>query len=146
MENAEYLLVELNIPSEMELITMVVDLGTALMELQGYVDHDTSAVKLAIHETLINAIQYGNAGNPDARVKIKFYIKEGLFFTDIDDEGRGFDPEVLNDPTTPENLLKPGGRGIFLVKNLTENFKVTKLPGKGVRVTFSRIKTSKDKN
>jgi len=114
--NKENLLVELNIPSEMELIQMVVDLGTSLMELKGYSESDLQAVKLAIHETLINAIKYGNRENPDARVKIKFYLKNEFFFTDIDDDGEGFDPELLEDPTSPANILKEQGRGIFLVK------------------------------
>ncbi len=137
---AENLLVELDIPSEMILIPMVVDLGISLMEIRGYLEQDLQAVKLAIHETLVNAIQYGNRGNPSARVHIKFYIKDDCFYTDIDDEGTGFEIDALSDPTQPENILKPSGRGIFLVRNLTEDFKVTKLPNKGVRVTFCRLK------
>jgi serine/threonine-protein kinase RsbW len=139
----ESLLVELNIPSELDLIQMVVDLGTSLMQLRGYDDSDCDAVKLAIHETLVNAIRYGNQENPEARVRIKFYLKDDCFYTDIDDEGIGFDPESLSDPTDPENLLKTNGRGIFLVRNLTENFEVKKLPNRGVRVTFCRYKKTK---
>lgn len=83
---------------------------------------------------------YGNEGKPDARVKIKFYLKGDCFYTDIEDEGEGFDPGILPDPTSPENLLNVHGRGIFLVQNLTENFSVRKLPEKGMRVTFCRLK------
>ena len=72
---SEDLLVELNIPSEIELVQMVSELGVALMELRGFEEHDIHAVKLAIHETLINAIKYGSIENPAARVRIKFYLK-----------------------------------------------------------------------
>ncbi|MCD4654699.1 ATP-binding protein, partial [bacterium] len=54
--------------------------------------------------------------------------------------GAGFDPDELADPTNEENLLKTDGRGIFLVRSLTEDFKVQKKTGKGVRVTFCRLK------
>lgn len=139
-ENDETLLVELNIPSDMDLVSMVVDLGTSMIGLKGFSADDVSALRFAIHETLVNAILYGNKDQPDARVNIKFYLKGNCFYTDIDDEGPGFDPDQLSDPTTPENLLNVHGRGIFLVKNLTEGFKVQKLPDKGVRVTFCRLK------
>jgi serine/threonine-protein kinase RsbW len=136
----ETFLVELNIPSEMDLIGMVVDLGTSLIGLKGFGSDDVSAVRFAIHETLVNAILYGNEGKANARVNIKFYLKGDCFYTDIDDEGKGFDPDTLADPTAPENLLNVHGRGIFLVKSLTEDFTVRKLPDKGVRVTFCRLK------
>ena len=136
----ETLLVELNIPSDMDLVSMVVDLGTSMIGLKGFSADDVSALRFAIHETLVNAILYGNKEKFDARVNIKFYLKGDCFYTDIEDEGSGFDPDALADPTAPENLLNDHGRGIFLVKNLTEDFKVSKLPEKGVRVTFCRLK------
>ncbi|MBN1879031.1 ATP-binding protein [bacterium] len=139
-ETVETLLVELNIPSDMDLVNMVVDLGTSMIGLKGFSADDVSALRFAIHETMVNAILYGNKDKPDARVNIKFYLKGDCFYTDIEDEGTGFDPDLLADPTAPENLLNVHGRGIFLVKNLTEDFKVKKLPEKGVRVTFCRLK------
>ncbi len=139
-DSDETFLVELTIPSDLDLIGMIVDLGTSLITLKGFGSEDISAVRLAIHETLVNAIVYGNAGKTSARVKIKFYLKGDDFYTDIEDEGEGFDPDMLPDPTSPENLLNFHGRGIFLVQNLTENFSVQKLPNKGMRVTFCRLK------
>jgi serine/threonine-protein kinase RsbW len=132
--------VELDVPSEMDIIPLVVDLGTAMMKLRGYGSGDRETIRLAIHETLVNAIKHGSSGKKNARIGIRFYFKESSFYTDIEDEGDGFNPEILADPTSPENLLKPGGRGIFLVRQLTENFNVTLLPNKGVRVTFSLVK------
>ncbi|MBN1295497.1 ATP-binding protein [bacterium] len=136
----ETFLVELNIPSDMDLIDLVVDLGTSMISLKGFSDDDVSAIRFAIHETLVNAIQYGNQGLIDARITVRFYLKGDCFYTDIEDEGSGFDPDALANPTLPENLLKATGRGIFLVRSMTEDFKVEKTPGKGVRVTFCRLK------
>lgn len=133
-------LVELNIPSQIDIVRLVVDLGTALMELRGYESADRDAIRLAIHETLINAVVYGTHTNPDARVSVKFYFKETCFYTDILDEGEGYDLEEIPDPTLPENLLRDGGRGIFLAKQLTDNFNVEKLPNHKFRVSFCRRK------
>jgi serine/threonine-protein kinase RsbW len=139
-ESPEFLLVELNIPSDMDLVDMVVDLGTSLIQLKGFGQDDIAAIRFAIHETLVNAIQYGNKGQTEARVTIRFYLKGDCFYTDIEDEGVGFDLENLADPTDPENLLKAEGRGVFLVRSMTEDFQVQKKPDKGVRVTFCRLK------
>jgi serine/threonine-protein kinase RsbW len=132
--------VDLNIPSDLELIRMVVDLGASLMEIRGYSDDDRHSIRLAIHETLINAIRHGSINHPNARVSVHFSFKDQCFHTDIEDEGAGFDLKDLPDPTAPENLLKNSGRGIFMVRQLTENFTVERLPNHGVRVSFCRFK------
>jgi len=134
--------VELNIPSQMDMISLAVNLSSAMMEFRGYDKKDQDIIRLAIHETLINAIKYGSKDNKNARINLRFYFKESGFYTDIEDEGKGFDLKKLDDPTASKNILKPDGRGIFLVKQMTEDFKVTALPGKGFRVTFSRLKKS----
>ncbi len=133
-------LVELNIPSQLDIVRLVVDLGTALMELRGYDSTDCSAIRLAIHETLVNAVTYGRVENPEARVSVKFYFKGTCFHTDIFDEGPGYSLNDIPDPTLPENILKDGGRGIFLAQQLTENYTVEKLPERGFRVSFCRRK------
>ena len=138
--------VELDVPSEMDIIPLVVDLGTAMMKLRGYGRDDRSTIRLAIHETLVNAIQHGSTGKKNPRIRIRFYFKKSVFYTDIEDEGEGFNPDILADPTSPENILKPGGRGIFLVRHLTKDFNVTVIPKKGVRVTFSMMKKSKQQD
>jgi serine/threonine-protein kinase RsbW len=135
--------VELNIPSDYSLLKLVVDLGTALMDLRGFNSEDQDAARLSIHEALINAIRYGSAGNPKARVVVRYYFEGPCFYTDIEDEGEGFDPDQIPDPTLEENLLKPQGRGIFLLRQLTEKLEVTPLKNKGVRVSFCRYNSKK---
>ena len=139
MDSKEFM-VELNIPSEMDMIRLVEDLGIALMELKQYGTQDRDMMRLAIHETLVNAIEHGSADASEPRITVKFYFKGPCFYTVIDDEGSGFEISNLPDPTSSENLLKPNGRGIFLAQKLTENFTVTKLPNRGFRVEFCRLK------
>ncbi len=136
-------LVELSIPSEMEMIPLVVNLATALMNLRGYDKQEQDVIHLAIHETLVNSIRYAGKSKPGSRIDIRFYFRKSGFHTDIIDEGCGFDPGLLKDPTAPENLLKPDGRGIFLVQQLTEEFEAVPLPDKGFRVSFCKYKNSR---
>ncbi len=77
-------------------------------------------ILIAITEAVNNAIHHGNKSNPDKSVSVH-YNSEGdkLFFT-IQDEGPGFDYDNLPDPTDPQNIEKPHGRGVFLMKNLSD--------------------------
>lgn len=77
-------------------------------------------ILIAVTEAVNNAIIHGNKNNPTKKVKIIVdkITKEVVF--SIFDEGGGFDYSSLPDPTAPENIEKPDGRGIFLMKNLSD--------------------------
>ena len=77
-------------------------------------------ILIAVTEAVNNAIIHGNKNNPEKKVKIIVdkVTKEVVF--SVFDEGGGFDFTDLPDPTAPENLEKPDGRGIFLMKNLAD--------------------------
>lgn len=77
-------------------------------------------IKLAIHEAVVNAIEHGNQYDPNKRVHISCDTTCDCFKMVIRDEGAGFNPSAVPDPTLPENLLKENGRGIFLMKNLCD--------------------------
>jgi serine/threonine-protein kinase RsbW len=63
--------------------------------------------RVGLTEALSNAIRYGNGTDPRKRVRMEIEVC-------------GFDPHVVPDPTTPQNLMKPGGRGLFLMKKLLD--------------------------
>jgi serine/threonine-protein kinase RsbW len=73
-------------------------------------------VHLAVHEALINAISHGNALNGGKHVKFSCRISPEKIHVEITDEGPGFDPDSLPDPTTPAHLDCPGGRGVLLMR------------------------------
>jgi serine/threonine-protein kinase RsbW len=75
---------------------------------------------VAVTEAVNNAINHGNKANPEKLVDIKFEVEEGQFGFTISDEGHGFDYLNLPDPTDPENIEKPSGRGVFLMKHLAD--------------------------
>ncbi len=76
--------------------------------------------RVGLTEALSNAMLYGNAEDPNKRVRLELTLEETRITARIIDEGDGFDPEQVPDPTTPANLEKPGGRGIFLMRKLVD--------------------------
>lgn len=77
---------------------------------------------VAVTEALTNAILHGNHLQPDKKVRLSFNWdpKANLLKVEIEDEGEGFDPSALPDPTKEENLLRETGRGIFLMRKLSD--------------------------
>ena len=88
-----------------------------VLESQSYSDHDLFGVRLALEEALVNAIKHGNGMDPDKQVHIDCRFEVDRVRIVIEDEGGGFDVEAVPDPTSDENLDKPGGRGIMLMRS-----------------------------
>ena len=77
-------------------------------------------IMIAVTESVNNAIIHGNNSDKSKNVQLTLEIEENTIKFVVKDEGPGFDYQNLPDPTAPENLDKPGGRGIFLMKNLCD--------------------------
>jgi serine/threonine-protein kinase RsbW len=77
-------------------------------------------IMIAVTEAVNNAIKHGNAQNKDKNVSLSLSLDESMIRFVVRDEGQGFDYENLPDPTSPENIEKIGGRGIFLMKHLSD--------------------------
>jgi serine/threonine-protein kinase RsbW len=77
-------------------------------------------IMIAVTEAVNNAIRHGNKNNSAKNVSLALTLEENLIKFKIEDEGNGFDYNSLPDPTAPENIEKPGGRGIFLMKHLSD--------------------------
>jgi anti-sigma regulatory factor (Ser/Thr protein kinase) len=76
--------------------------------------------RVSLTEALSNAMLYGNGGHPDKRVRVEVTVGTERLTARISDEGAGFDPQAVPDPTRPENLTNPGGRGLFLMRKLMD--------------------------
>ena len=75
---------------------------------------------VALTEAVSNAIYHGNQLNPKKKINLSYQFSDGSLAFTISDEGTGFDFYNLPDPTAPENLEKECGRGIFLMKHLSD--------------------------
>ena len=82
----------------------------------GYGDAAVFAIKLALEEALNNAIKHGNGFDAAKTVEVVFDVDAKQAVVTVTDQGKGFDPETVPDPTVDENLEKPCGRGIMLMK------------------------------
>ena len=77
-------------------------------------------IMIAVTEAVNNAIRHGNKNDSAKNVSLCLTLEENLIKFQVEDEGKGFDFNSLPDPTAPENIEKPGGRGIFLMKHLSD--------------------------
>jgi len=77
-------------------------------------------ILVAVTEAVNNAIMHGNQSDPSKNVKVAYEVDGDRIVFTISDEGKGFDYYNLPDPTAPENLEKPTGRGVFLMKHLAD--------------------------
>lgn len=77
-------------------------------------------LRVGLAEALANAMLYGNARDPSKRVKVEVAFQDSAITARVTDEGTGFDPLSVPDPTCPANLLKANGRGIFLMRKLLD--------------------------
>jgi serine/threonine-protein kinase RsbW len=80
-------------------------------------------IMISVTECISNAIVHGNQSDSGKLVHLELQMDSGLLRCSIEDEGTGFDFNQLPDPTDPENIEKVGGRGIFLMKHLSDEVK-----------------------
>ncbi len=83
-------------------------------------DDEVYNLQLAVGEICVNAIEHGNKCDPDKSVRLSYAFHQQRLLFQVEDEGEGFNPGDLPDPTKPENLLKKRGRGIFLACSLVD--------------------------
>lgn len=81
-----------------------------------YADSGIFAIKLALEEALCNAIKHGNQCDPSKKITVRYSVTPECVTICIRDEGEGFTPEDVPDPTTPDRLRMPTGRGIMLLR------------------------------
>lgn len=77
-------------------------------------------LQVGVTEALSNAMLYGNGRDPRKRVRIEARITEEMITIKVTDEGRGFDPDSIPDPTHSANRLRESGRGLFLIRKLMD--------------------------
>lgn len=75
------------------------------------------AIRLALEEAISNAFKHGNGGDPEKSVQLSFRIDSVAAEFEVEDQGDGFDPGDVPDPTLDENLEVPSGRGIVLMRS-----------------------------
>ncbi|MBI3136399.1 MAG: ATP-binding protein [Bacteroidetes bacterium] len=129
-------MLNIEIASKLDRIPEVESLIDKVSEELGLNEDHYGNILIAVTEAVNNAIIHGNKYSDSKKVRVEVKKEPaGVVFT-ISDEGQGFDFMNLPDPTAPENLEKPDGRGIFLMKNLSDGV-IFESNGSKVSITFA---------
>jgi serine/threonine-protein kinase RsbW len=108
---------DLLIPSDTVEARRVQEQIEHLLKVNQFGERDIFGIRLAVEEALVNAIKHGNQMDSARKVRVAFQVSQEKFEVIIADEGEGFDPVDVPDPTAPENLERPCGRGIMLMRH-----------------------------
>ena len=125
------------IPSLVENIRIVESFIDNVKDKLNIPDDVYGNIMIAVTESVNNAIIHGNKLNKDAAVALSVYDESDSFCFSVTDDGNGFDYHNLPDPTSPENIEKENGRGIFLMRNLADDVEFNEL-GNEVLVLFNK--------
>lgn len=108
-------LVDVTVPNDLHSIKAPESQIMAELKRCGYERDTTFAIKLAFEEAVTNAVKHGNRGDCSKQVHMRYYVDPERVVIMVRDEGNGFCPENVPDPTADENLERPCGRGIMLM-------------------------------
>ena len=111
---------KLSISSKSENIVLVEKMVEDVCELYNINEDNYGNILVALTEAVNNAIYHGNQADPKKLIDISFKSKKNCVSFIIKDQGKGFNYDALPDPTDPEFIDKPNGRGVFLMRNLAD--------------------------
>jgi anti-sigma regulatory factor (Ser/Thr protein kinase) len=130
--------VRFRMPSRRDAVSPTVERILKAVTPAGLSRDQRDDLAVALAEALSNAAVHGNRLRPDSHVSVVIKVKPGVgAVVDVRDSGHGFDVEGLSDPTHPEKILTPGGRGVFLMRRLVDHVEYT-APGNHVRLTIGK--------
>jgi serine/threonine-protein kinase RsbW len=134
------LALEVTIPSDVSEIPTVVELIQGRCRELALTPRQCSFnVPVALTEAISNAILRGNHEDPEKQVVVRASVDEKSVVLDVVDEGEGFDLEAsMADPTTPENITREDGRGLFLMRRLVDRVERFYDHGNVVRLVLNR--------
>lgn len=118
----------LDLNSERKNITHVEGFLTSIPEFASLQQTMYYNALIAVTEAVNNSIIHGNKLDSKKMVFVRVEIVPGESMKiSVQDEGKGFNPDAVADPRDPDNILREGGRGVFLIRSLIENVEYTRL-------------------
>ncbi len=133
--------IELEVPNDVRNIEGIVELvSRQIRELDFPARACSLNVPVALSEALSNAMLRGNGDNSAKHVRVRALVDQLALVLEVSDEGGGFDLErCMRDPTTPENVAREDGRGLFLMYRLMDRVERYTDGGNVVRLTLNRL-------
>ncbi|HTA81444.1 MAG TPA: ATP-binding protein [Bacteroidia bacterium] len=130
---------QLELPSSVEALHIIEKLIETICSTYTVNEDHYGNILVGVTEAVNNAIYHGNRSDPNKKIHVGFETTPQTIVFSIRDEGPGFDFNNLPDPTDPENLEKPSGRGIFLMKALADEVSFTD-DGRCVTISYNMSK------
>ncbi len=137
-------ILELTIDSDLDEADQAVDRCAGIAQGLGFSEPECSDICMAFRESVNNAVIHGNHRSKEKSVHIEISGTPGQITLRIRDEGDGFDPSGIPDPTAPENLMKPCGRGIFLMRHFMDDVAFRFSHPHGTEVRLVRTRRARD--
>lgn len=109
----------------------------SLMKSLDYIEHDIFSVRISLEEALANALLHGHQGDSVHPIEVAWKVTSEQVDITVSDQGRGYDPVTIPDPTADENLTLPSGRGLAMMRAFMDT---VELNDQGNIVTMSRAK------
>jgi serine/threonine-protein kinase RsbW len=125
---------ELKLPSRLEAVATAAEKAAQMANQAGLGDDAAFGVDLAVREAVTNAVLHGNREDAAKTVEVVFHYTPAAFAISVRDQGAGFHPEDVPDPTAAENLLKTSGRGILFMRTFMDEVEWTRHPAGGTVV------------
>jgi serine/threonine-protein kinase RsbW len=123
--------------TNMRIVETAIDEITASLGIKA---DDYGKILVATLEAVNNAITHGNKANPEKIVDVEITYEKDQMLVKVTDEGPGFDPSKIPDPTKPENIEELSGRGVFLMSKLADAINFNE-KGNSVTMTFKEVTT-----
>lgn len=113
--------IRLELPSRLEFLSIIDKVIDGIADQMSFEEDDKDAIAISVVEAGTNAIQHGHVHESMKKLVIVFRLSRDSLEIDVADHGPGFDLDIVEDATAPENLLKPRGRGIFIMKSMMDD-------------------------
>ena len=125
---------ELSLPSRIDTVAAAAAAVAEFVGRSGISDDAAFGIDMAVREAVTNAVLHGNRQDEGKVVEIILKSSPDAVEISVHDQGSGFNPETVPDPTVQENILKTSGRGIFFMRNFMDEVDWSMRPGGGTTV------------
>jgi len=131
---------EIQIPSDISECRRAVDELISRAELQGVAQNQAFALRNSLHEAVVNAVRHGNRQDPEKQVRIAWHFVGRDVWIEVEDQGNGFNTELVPDPRLDKYRSRPHGRGLLLMRHFMSSVEYNE-PGNCVRMLHVNART-----
>jgi serine/threonine-protein kinase RsbW len=130
------------VPSAIPFLDLLQNVAEETAQIAGFADDAKMEIGLAVREGAINAMKHAHGFDPQRVVTVVMRFAGSHLRISILDQGPGFDPASLPDPTAPENLWNTSGRGLLLIRSLVDTLDYQRRPSGGMELQLSKRRPS----